>query len=688
MMPVIRQTLPLAATLIAAGLFGDAIADEPGGATALEELSVTATRVEKSLEAVPAAVGVVQQEEIQYAEPQLGLDESLSKIPGIFMQNRYNFAQDLRVSIRGFGARSAFGIRGIKVVVDGIPETLPDGQANVDSIDIGSIGNMQVVRGPVSALYGNASGGALLIETEQPPETPFISLRPTFGSDGFRKHQLKFGGKHDRFDYLVNLSDLSYDGYREHSATELSSLNSKFGFDLDDGARFSTVLNYTDSPVADDPGGLTEALAAEDPTSAWTRNLTLDSGEELEQTRIGLIYETPVGESGELRLRNYYVWRDLANRLPIGATGQGVVLDRFALGGGVQYTHSAALAGHANRLTVGIDLDRQKDDRTRYLLAGDSLGQQIQDQDEQVDSVGLYVQNEYSVSERVELTLGGRYDRLDFDVDDNFLSNGDDSGERSLRKFSPSLGLRFTPRPGLNLYANLSRSFESPTAVELRDPDGAGFNQDLNPQEAINYEIGIKGALGSRARYDLALFTMDVSDELVPFERGGTTYYENAGESKRNGLEAQLVFEPLEHLVTTLAYTYSDFEFEKFVDVDGNDFSGKTIPGVPENLLSADFTYTHPNGIYGQFTALYVDEIYADNANTTANDAYTVVDLRFGFSKFLGPWELSPFIGVNNLFDKEYNGNVRINAFGGRYFEPAPERNVYGGLTLGYDFGG
>ncbi|MBT2989009.1 MAG: TonB-dependent receptor [Candidatus Thiodiazotropha sp. (ex Ctena orbiculata)] len=687
-MSFVRQTLALPLTIATTFLQNPALAEERVGSTPLDDISVTATRVEKTLETVPAAVGIVQQEEVQFAEPQLGLDESLSKVPGIFMQNRYNFAQDLRVSIRGFGARSAFGIRGIKVIVDGIPETLPDGQANVDSIDIGSIGNMQVIRGPVSALYGNASGGALLIESEEPPETPFISLRPTFGEDGLQKHQLKFGGKADRFDYLLNLSNLTYDGYREQSGTELSALNSKFGFDLDGGARFSTVLNYTDSPKADDPGGLTEALVDEDPTQAWSRNLSLDSGEKLEQTRLGFVYDRPLGDSGELRVRNYYVSRDLANRLPIGATGHGILLDRFAVGGGAQYTHTAPLSGHANRLTLGVDLDRQEDERKRFLLAGEELGTKIQDQDEQVDSIGLYIQNEYSFSERVELTLGGRYDRLDFDVEDNFLSNGDDSGDVSFSRFSPSLGLRFTPRPGLNLYANISRSFESPTAVELRDPDGAGFNQELDPQVATNYEIGVKGRLGSKARYDLALFTMDVSDELVPFEIDDIEFYENAGESRRNGLEAQLVFEPVEHLIATLAYTYSDFEFDEFIDDSGNDFSGKTIPGVPENLLSADFTYTHPNGVYGQFTALYVDEIYANNANTVTNDAYTVADLRLGYTRFFGPWELSPFIGVNNMFDKEYNGNVRINAFGGRYFEPAPDRDVYAGLTLRYDFEG
>ena len=688
MLPLSRQTLSIITALAMALVSSYSAAEEAEQTTILDDISVTATRVEKPLETVPAAVGIVQQQTIQFAEPQLGLDESLTQIPGIFMQNRYNFAQDLRVSIRGFGARSAFGIRGIKVVVDGIPETLPDGQANVDSIDIGSIGNIQVIRGPVSALYGNASGGAILIESEEPPEIPFISVRPTFGEDGFQKHQIKFGGRADSFDYLVNLSDMSYDGYRDQSTTEQSALNSKFGFDLDGGGRFNTVINYTDSPQADDPGGLTEQLADDDPTAAWTRNESLDSGEELEQTRVGFVYENPISEQGELRVRNYYVWRDLANRLPIGATGHGIVLDRFAYGGGIQYTHEAPLYNHGNRFTIGMDLDRQEDDRKRYLLAGDNLGSKIQDQDEQVDNIGLYLQNEYSISDKMELTLGGRYDRLDFEVEDNFLSNGDDSGDRSFSKFSPSLGFRYTPRQDVNLYVNLSRSFESPTAVELRDPDGAGFNQDLEPQIATGYEIGVKGYLDNRVRYDLALFTMDVTDELVPFEIDDITFYENAGESRRNGLEAQLVFELFDYLITTFAYTYSDFEFDKFIDDNGNDFSGNVIPGVPENLFSADFSYSHPNGFYSQLTALYVDEIYANNANTVTNDAYALADLRIGYTRFFGPWELSPFIGVNNLFDKQYNGNVRINAFGGRYFEPAPDRDIYAGLTLRYDFGG
>ncbi|MGF1645128.1 MAG: TonB-dependent receptor family protein [Thiotrichales bacterium] len=664
-----------------------ATAQSPGEApTVLEDITVTATRVEKNPDLVPASIGVVGQDDVQFANQQLGLDESLNAMPGIFMQNRYNFAQDLSISIRGFGARSSFGVRGIKILVDGIPETLPDGQANVDSIDIGSIERMEVIRGPVSSLYGNASGGAILITTEEAPETPFISLRPLFGEDGLQKHQLKFGGKQDRFDYLVNLSDLKYDGYRDQSATEMTSLNSRFGYDLGAAGKFGATINYTDSPIADDPGGLTAAQAAANPRQAFANNVLRDSGEALEQTRLGLTYSRKVGSAGELMLRNYYVWRDLKNRLPTGASGEAVNLDRFAVGGGAQYTHTQPVRGKDNRVTVGVDLDRQDDDRKRFNLAGAALGAMTQDQQEKVNSVGLYLQDEYSLTPRLELTAGARYDRLEFSVADRFQTDGDQSGARDFTRVSPSLGLRFSPTADLNLYGNISRAFETPTARELGNPSGGGFNQDLDPQIATNFEIGIKNQVTRNTRYELAVFRINVEDELVPFTLGGTTYYENAGKSHRNGAEFLVASRFSKNLSGTLAYTWSDFRFDRFIDDGGNDFGGKTIPGAPENVAHADLTYTHPKGWYTKLDALYVDDFYANNANTAVNDAYAVANLRLGYTRLLGNWELSPFLGVSNVFDEQYNGNVRINAFGARYFEPAPDRDLYAGLTIRYDF--
>ncbi len=661
-------------------------AQEDSQITPLEDITVTATRVEKDADKVPASVGVIKKDDIQLASQQTGLDESLVKMPGIFMQNRHNFAQDLRVSIRGFGARSSFGIRGIKVLVDGIPESSPDGQANVDSIDLGSSQRIEVIRGPVSSLYGNASGGAIIIQSESAPETPFVSIRPSFGEDGFQKHQLKFGGKHKKLDYLVNLSDLDYDGFRDHSSTKSTLLNSKFGYTIDNSSKLTTVLNITDSPVADDAGGLKADEVSADPSQAREKNVTLNSGEALEQTRLGFVYEKDLNRTDTLTLRNYYIWRNIDIRIPAGRLGAGVDLKRFSVGGGAQYTKKQSFAGFDNRLVLGLDLDRQDDERQRFDLDGLGIGDKIQNQDENVTSIGLYAQNELSLSDQTELTMGARYDQIKFDVSDKFLSDGDDSGDRTFDEFSPSLGLRYSPTETLNIYGNISQSFETPTARELGNPIGGGFNQNLKAQSATNYEIGLKGDIGKSTQYEIALFHIDVDDELIPFETDGETFYQNAGKSRRRGVEFLLSMQPMPGLTATLAYTYSNFDFKEFIDDENNDFSGKTIPGVPENLLHADISYWHTSGLYSQFDILHASKIFVNNDNSANSDAYTVANMKLGYSHFSGNWEFSPFLGVNNLFDGNYNGNVRINAFGQRYFEPAPDRNAYAGFELRYDF--
>src|SRR5690606_9888162 len=281
-----------ALALASLGAAGTAGAPNAPSATQspLEEIIVTATRIERSLASVPAAVSVVGQDDIQLAQQQLALDEALSRVPGLFMQNRFNFAQDLRVSIRGFGARAQFGIRGGKVLVDGVPETLPDGQGSVDSIDLGTTSQIEVIRGPSSTLYGNASGGVISVVTERGGEEPFAEVRVTGGGHDFRKVQLKAGGQTDRVGYLVSWSDSEYDGWRDHSRAENQQLTGRFDIDLGEERNLLAVVNYTDQPVSDDPGGLTAALAASNPRAAWPGNEQFLAGEALEQTRVGFIY--------------------------------------------------------------------------------------------------------------------------------------------------------------------------------------------------------------------------------------------------------------------------------------------------------------------------------------------------------------------------------------------------------------
>ncbi|MDH3763525.1 MAG: TonB-dependent receptor plug domain-containing protein, partial [Gammaproteobacteria bacterium] len=317
----------------------------------LGSITITATRVEKDIDEIPAAVSTVGQNDIQLGNEQLGLDESLGGVPGLFMLNRYNFAQDLRASIRGFGARSSFGIRGIKIIVDGIPETLPDGQGSVDGIDLGSASRITVIRGPASSLYGNASGGAILIESEKGPVRPFANARTSVGDFGFNNTQLKTGGESGRLNYLVNLSDTSTDGYREHSEYENTQLNGRFETTLKGGSSLLATLHHTDQPVANDPGSLTAADAELDPEQARAQNVTFDAGEALEQTRLGLLYKTSLSAGRDFEARIYNTQRDFSNKLPF-QNGGAVTLDRSFTGAGLKFSLGGDLAGRQNRLLL------------------------------------------------------------------------------------------------------------------------------------------------------------------------------------------------------------------------------------------------------------------------------------------------------------------------------------------------
>lgn len=651
----------------------------------VDEIVVTASRTQSALRELARSVSIVDKDRIQRGTQQLALDEALAGVPGLYLQNRYNFAQDLRVAMRGFGARSAFGIRGVKVVVDGIPETLPDGQAGVDSIDLGSTQRIEVLRGPSSSLYGNASGGVIAIETESGGDARFVEGAIAGGELGYEKYQLKTGGEAGAVDYLVNVSRQELDGYRDHSLTEGTLINTKVGIDISPRDRLTVTFNHTDQPTADDPGGINAAQAAADRRSARDRNVLFDAGEALDQQRLGFLYRRD-GESGDLTIRNYYVWRDFSNRLPF-VGGGAVDLDRFFYGIGVQYSFGELLPDPWT-LAVGLDVDRQDDDRRRFNNNEGTLGPLSFDQDERVDANGLYAQASYRLSERWLLTAGLRYDEIDFDVRDNFLANGDDSGRVSFDRWSPSLGLSVQIGSGA-LFANFSNSFETPTTTELANPDGSGgFNQSLEPQIADNFELGYRLNRDGLS-LELAVFSIDLEDELVPFELAafpGRTFFANAGESGRTGLETAVAWRSDYGIGLEASFTWSDFTFDRFVDDNGNDFSGNELPGLPERFGYFALTYQNDRGFDARLESSYSGSLFANNANDVEVDSFTVTSLRVGYEVSTGSWVLRPFLGINNIFDERYNSNIRINAFGARYFEPAPERNAYAGVTV--RFGG
>lgn len=662
------------------------------------EITVTAARQEQILSQVPGAVSVIERETIQEGRQQLGLDEALNRVPGLFFQNRYNFTQDLRVAVRGFGARANFGIRGIKVFVDDLPATLADGQSGVDDIDIGSVGRVEVIRGPSSALYGSAAGGVLSLYTEEGPETPFAEGRVTVGEYDHQKYQLKLGGQAGRLNYLVNGSYLVSDGYRDNARVEHGLVNSKFRYEFDEASDLTAIFNLVESPQADDPGGVTAADVDMDRRRAQQRNLDSNAGEELSQQKLGWIYRREFGAGHEIRLRNYYLWRDFKTFLPIGThirfvSDDGVVeFDRFFFGGGVQYAYSGELLGLPNQFTAGFDVDVQKDDRQRYLNNAGEQGDLAFDQLEEAEAYGFYFRNNLALTDSLQLTLSGRYDIVDLSVDDRFLDNADQSGKLDFDEFSPSAGLTWAVQDNFSVYFNYATAFETPTFTELANPArnldvSLGGFADVDAQQAESFEIGVRGSIGERLYFDVAGYIMDVEDEVVNVETiGSRAFFENA-DTDRNGIETSLAVEVMEGLQLTAAYTYSDFTFDRFPVEAGDDpIAGNRLPGLPKHQFFAELAYRHDSGFYLTWDALTVSKLAVDNANETISDAYQVSNLRAGHRFQLGGMEVSPFIGVNNLFDEKYMSNLRLNGFGGRVFEPAPTLNVYGGLAVRLDY--
>jgi iron complex outermembrane receptor protein len=646
----------------------------------LDEIEVTATRLNSTLLRSSRSVSVVGKEDIQNATQLLAMDEVLAGIPGLYMQNRYNFSQDLRVSLRGFGARSAFGIRGIKVIVDGIPETLPDGQAGVDSIDLGSASRIEVIRGPSSSNFGNASGGVIAIETETGSDPGFVQTTIATGDLGYSKFQLKSGGKTENMNYLINFSKQELDGYREHSISEGSLMNAKFGFNLSEIDRLKLSLNYTDQPKSQDPGGINLSQVNTNRKSARDRNLSYDSGESLEQKRIGLVYERD-HSSGLLTMRNYYVTRDFSNKLPF-KNGGSVNIDRKFYGFGMQYQFGESLPENFS-LTTGFDTDRQDDNRKRFNNDSGKLGSMSFDQQETVNSNGLFVQSRYDLG-NWSISSGIRYDEVKFDITDRFLSNGDDSGEIEFDAVSPSFGLNYVME-NASIFASMSSSFETPTTTELANPDASGgFNALLKPQEASNIEIGYK-SVKNDIYHEIAVFNIDLNDELVPYELEefpGRTFYSNVGKSTRKGIESLLSWSVKPNLKVDASYTYSDFSFDSFVDKNNKDFSGSKLPGLPESFAYFGIRFENESGLNMNFNLNYSGDLFANNANSVKVQAYTVSNFRLSYNINKRNWKILPYMGMNNIFDTEFNSNIRINAFGSRYYEPAPERNSYLGITF------
>jgi len=670
-----RRAALCALVFVAAG----AAAQDENDTGASEPLTITITApaTAEAWRDTPASVTVVESDELA-GDPNLVLDQALERVPGVFAQNRYNYAQGLRLSIRGFGARASFGVRGVRVLVDGVPLTLPDGQTELDALDLGLVEQVEVIRGPASTLYGNAAGGVVSVRTREPPDDPDARFSHVLGELGFRRVRAEGGGPVGDWRVLGAVNATRLEGFRELNDVETDNLTLKAARALGAG-ELRLRLNALDRQ-AQDPGALTAAQVAQDRTQAAPGNLQFDGGETVDQQRISGTWRAALAGDRDVRLHGYAGRRDFANRLPFTSGGQ-VAFDRRFGGLGGRVTQQGRWLGLDHALTVGINVEAQRDERSRFDNNDGARGALTLRQDETAQSYGVFIQDQVDLGARLSGSLGLRYDAVRLEADDAFLADGDDSGARTLDDTSFSAGLAYRFARLDRAYLRVASSFETPTIGELANPAGGGFNPELGPAEALNVEVGVKGEHAA-FRYEVAAFTIGVDDQLVPFElpnQPRRTFFRNAGETQRNGVELAGLWRFHPHWRLRAAYTLADYEFERFVDENGNDFGGNTLPGTPRQRFNAALAYERAAG-YARMDVELVGERFADDANNVRVPGYGVVDLRAGHYLTGGGWQVELFAGVNNLLDKEYDDNLRVNAFGGRFFEPAPGRNLYAGV--------
>jgi iron complex outermembrane receptor protein len=646
---------------------------------------VEALRTPAAADSVPFAISTVTPAP---GRKGLSLDEALTAIPGVQVDDRYNFAVGDRISIRGFGARTQFGVRGIRIVTDGIPATFADGQSTLDAVDPAAIDHAEVLRGPAASLYGNAAGGVIVIRSAPPSPFPLaISAETSAGSDGLLRNALDAGGTSGDAAWTARLSRLRYDGFREHSAATAYRGTGTFHYSLGERDRLRVDASYADL-TSENPGAITDSVAAIDPRAAAAANVTGRTGKNGTQEGIGIGWSHDL-DLGGVDVEIYGIRRDVDN--PI--TTRIIELGRTAGGARALVHGSASPFGLVAGWAAGADLDLQIDERQNYINSGGERGDRVLDQHETVVGGAGFLQGTLSIADAVTVMAGARYDRTGFRAEDKMIgpSDPDDSGELSMGALSPSAGALWRITDRLQIYANVATSFDTPTTTELANrPDGAGgFNPELQPQHALSLEAGLRGSPLRWLSFELTAFRTRVTDALIPYQVPGSAdrdFYRNAGTAIHRGVEMALNLSPVPGLTARLGGGYIDARYDSYT-VDGNAFGGNRIPGVAPVRAELSLSYLSSPGWYLALDGRSVARMMVNDANSASAPPYTLFNARGGHLHLtLGDgawrWELAPYAGIDNILDRRYHASVTINAFGGRFFEPGPGRTFYAGVAV------
>ena len=688
--------------LVAAMLAPQAYADD---ARLTSPVVITATRVEQNSFDLPVAIDVVEKKDIQDGQLQMTLSESLIRVPGITAQNRTNQSQDPQISSRGFGSRSSFGVRGVRVYVDGIPLTMPDGQGQPGIVDLSAIKSIEVMRGPFSALYGNSSGGVIQLFTEDAPKTPEIGSKIMFGSYDTRRQIMDAAGSVGNVEYLMNVSNFETDGYRDHSSGDKQAATAKLKIKVNEDTSVTSLINWFDQK-AEDPSGLSRADAFTNPRKVVLAVDNANTRVTRSHKQIGLNLEHNLNQNNTINVMAFVGKRDNNQILATntdGTSSRSSVIARDFRGTDVRWDNKGTIASLPYTLSVGLNYGKSSDARTdTNVTPSISLNR---DEDNIVDNFDQYAQGKLAVTDKLDIHAGLRHTKVKLTVKDNYIansgvntsSNGNNSGSVEYEKTNPVIGAIFKINPSFNLYANYGKGFETPTFIEAAyntTSSGAIPNLNLKPSESQNYEVGAKAFIANNTQVNLSVFKINTKNEIVlsstnAFNRSS---FKNADKTKRSGAELSIDSKFANNISTYFSYSLLNAKFDSnfisnFKGENQEVYIGDKIPGTYSNQIYAEIAWKYqPLGFSTALEGRYNSKVYVNDINDDFAPSYKIANIRAGFEQNVGGWNFTEFVRVENIFDKDYIGSVRINDSNSRFFEPAADRNYLLSVGATYKF--
>jgi iron complex outermembrane recepter protein len=662
----------------------------------LKEIIVQSGRLEQKQFDAPASVYTIDADTLRNSGPQVNISDVLNRAPGVVALNRNNYAQDVQISIRGFGSRAAFGMRGIRLITDGIPASMPDGQGQASTVSMTSADRMEVLTGPLAQLYGNASGGVIQTFTREAGDKPEAQVSLYTGSFGLQRTDWQISQRSGNVGLVADYSTFSIDGYRANSSAERKQLNSVITVDAKPDTRFKFIVNVFDMPIANDPLGLTATQLAADPSQAGTNALARRTRKTVKQEQVGAVAEHRVSSDLKLQARIYGGTR---SNLQYQATNAWTGLERRYEGFGLQANgKTSVFNGRTMNWVVGADIDHAQEQRQAGTASvGEKSGAPNRNELNDASNRDYFAQANWSLSERYTLTTGARQSEVTLKSRDDLPTPVDGSGSVTYKATSPVLGLTWHAQDNLNLYINQGKGFETPTMVEAaysRDSNNnfvEKFNPNLQASRSKHLEIGSKWLATPSTRIDAAWFQIDTTNEIVAaLSSNGKTAYDNAAQTKRDGLELAIRNQHTRHWRSQASASMINATYQAG-SASYSPPNGNNLPAIPKQQLFASVQWSEKGfaqvgqkpktGLEAGLDAVHRSSMWANDANTTTNadyalaPSYTLLNARVRQRYQIGHARVEAFIGVDNLTNKDTVGSVIINQFSKQYFEPGLPRS-------------